>query len=537
MFSKSLNLFCLAFCFLATDGMAKELTLDEVLASPSNPLHLESVLQSNSSSALITKNSGGQISLTGLDGTFYTLTFPAGSVQLDIQITMTETKDLKLNNVAFGSFGVQIYPDGLELIQPAMLEIKTNRPLNPKTFSIITSKNDGTLGHIPALFNFKSQSVQLQLFHFSNYAATDEEKIQEIIDLGMADIEQIRITNWMNRLLLTQKLTNAEIEGIIFKSLQEVAVKVVAPKLASVSTCTGGSEALDSFNSLSRQASLFGIDMDKVLKEDQMQAYLDARALTASLCLREARQYCHVDHNIPEAVKIWLRLGRYAGIFQDDQLTSAIDEASQKCLKFKFFMETDFMMGDGPTDIHGLTAVSEFDFKFTLGGTILAAVGFLNAQGITEPVHDFQAGTISIVDTYLNLETLVCLRTSLIATPGPIRVDNFIADMVAGRKPVLRIDDPNPEVRSQFLCRDPQDADSAFTMDLPPTGSEKYFLGIFHATHGQTGLDEMNKEGYFDLRNAIFANSPKYIEAVYNHIVDGVIHEVTTIVVHHTPED
>lgn len=517
---------------------AAEMTLDEVLASPSNPLHLKASLQTNSSSQLITTKTGGQILLTGLDGTKYTLTFPANSVPYDTTITMTETKETQINGVSFQSFGVQIYPDGMELIQPATLEIQTTRELQSKSLSIVTSKNDGSLAHIPALKVFKEKSLTLALFHFSNYAATDEEKIQEIIELGMADLENIRIINWLNQQLLKQKENsqNSDLETIYKKAIKDGIDKVVAPKLLHATTCTGGTDALSSFFYFTRVAALLSIDMDEIFKFDSNQAFVDAIALTKSLCLKEARQYCNADHNIPEAFRIWLVLNRFAGLLGDEKLSQAVEDAAQKCLKFKFFMETDFKMGEGK-DIHGLVAVSEFDLNFTIGGTLVAASGFLNSNGITEPLHDFQNGTISIIDTYLNIDSLICTRTSMAATPGPIQVDNFVADLVAGRAPVLRLADPNPEVKAQFLCRDPDSSDSAFPFDLPPYGAEKYFLGIFHATHGPTGLNEMNKEGYFDLRNAVFQNSSKYAEAVYNHIVEDVIHETTTIVIHHTPED
>ena len=538
MLTQSQNLFFVLTLLISTPLMATNLTLDQVLAAPANPLTLNATLQTNSASQQITKTGGGQITLQGQDGTIYTLTFPAGSIPYDLMITMTEIQNLQVNGTPFQSFGVQIYPDGLELIKPATLEIQTPRPLNPKTLSIVTSNNDGSLAHIPPLKDFKNQTVQLQLFHFSNYAASDEEKIQEIIDLGMADQEYTRISNWMSQQIRIQKLSgNVEYDKLFLQSLQDAVKKYVIPRLQSAKTCSGGNDALSGYYLIARQAALMSVDMDEVLGTNEQQAFLDAIAITKSLCLQEARQLCHGEHNIPAAIKIWLSLSRFAALLGDNDLTVAIESAAQKCMNFKFFMQTDFKMGEDALNLHGLVAVSEFDFSFTIGGTLVTATGFLNAQGITEPLHDFQAGTITIVDTYLNLDTMVCNRISMNATPGPIMIDNFVGDLLAGRQPVLRLVDPNPEVNARFLCHDVNDPKTEFPMDLPPYGSEKYFLGIFHATHGETGLNEMNKEGYFDLKNAVFQNAPKYAEAVYNHIVDGVIHEVTTIVIHHTPED
>ncbi len=540
-FFNSLSFILISLLVLTSN--AKQMTLDEVLAANANPLSLQASLQKNSSTKLITNAAGGQISLKGLDGSEYTLTFPAKSVSYDINITMTETKDLKVNGTAFQSFGVQLHPDGLELVQHAILEIKTKRALNTKKLSLITSQNDGKVAHVPYLKSFSTQSVKFALFHFSNYAATDEERVQEIIDLGMADTESVRINNWFNRQILgfrRQALNdgadNEELAKFYRNSLKEAVDKVVIPKLKSAKTCEGGNEALRSYFIVSRQAGLFSMTIDEILGADGVAAFRDARAITTSLCLQEARQYCNVEHNIPPALKIWLTLSRFAGLLGDEELLETVNDTAEKCMKFKFFMQTDFKLGEGQ-EFNGLIGVSEYDFGFTIAGTIISAAGFLKDNGVTEPVHDFQEGEITITETYFNVEDFTCSRISMTATPGPIGVDNFVGDMLANRKPVLRITGPNPSVNARFRCSDNETPPNVFEMDLPPVGSEKYFLGLFHATHGETGLDEMDKEGHFVLKKAVFQNKAKFVEAVYNHVVEDVVREVTTVIVTHTPEE
>lgn len=537
------SLILVFICFFALDSNALQMTLDEVLAAKANPLTLEASLQTNSSTKLITNAAGGQLSLKGLDGSEYTLTFPAKSVPYDINITMTETKDLKVNGTAFQSFGVQLYPDGLELIQPAILEIKTKRAMKPLTLSLVTSKNDGTNAQVPYLQSLNTQTMKLNLEHFSNYAVTDEEKVQEIIDLGMADTEALRINNWFNRQMLEYQrqvlLDNADNEALAKfyrNSLKEAVNKVVIPKLKSVKTCEGGNEALNSYFLVSRQAGLFSMTMDEILGADGVASFRDARAMTTSLCLKEARQYCNVGHDIPPAFKIWLSLSRFAGLLGDEELLETVNDSAEGCMKFKFFMQTDFKMGEGQ-EFNGLIAVSEYDFGFTIAGAVISAAGFLKDNGVTEPIHDFKNGEITITETYLNLEDLTCSRVSMTATPGPIGVDNFIGDMLANRKPVLRITDPNPSVSAKFRCRDNETPPNVFEMDLPPIGADKYFLGLFHATHGPTGLNEMDNEGHFVLKEAVFQKKAKYAEAVYNHVVEDVIREVTTVIVTHTPDE
>ena len=529
--------------FFALDSNAKQMILDEVLAAKANPLTLQASLEKNSSTKLITNAAGGQLSLKGLDGSEYTLTFPAKSVPYDINITMTETKDLKVNGTAFQSFGVQLYPDGLELIQPAIFEIKTNRAVKPLTLSLITSKNDGTNTQVPYLQSLNTQTLKLSLEHFSNYAVTDEERVQEIIDLGMADTEGLRLNNWFNRQILEYRrqalLDNADNEALANfyrNSLKEVVNKVVIPKLKSAKTCEGGNEALNSYFLVSRQAGLFSMTMDEILGADGVASFRDARAMTTSLCVKEARQYCNIEHDIPAAFDILFKLSRTASILGDEELLETVNDSAEKCMKFKFFMQTDFKMGEGQ-EFNGLIAVSEYDFNFNLTGTLMFAAGLEQDVGGANPNHDFKNGEINITETYINLEDFTCSRISMTATPGPIGIDNFIGDMIAGRKPVLRITDPNPSVSAKFRCRDNETPPNVFDMDYPPIGAEKYFLGLFHATHGPTGLNEMDNEGHFVLKEAVFQKKAKYIEAVYNHVVEDVIHEVTTVIVTHTPEE
>ncbi len=537
------SLFFAIISLFALTSNAKQMTLNEVLAAKANSLSLQASLQKNSSTKLITNAAGGQISLKGLDGSEYTLTFPAKSVSYDINVTMTETKDLKVSGTAFQSFGVQLHPDGLELVQHAILEIKTKRTLSTNKLSLITSQNDGKVAHVPYLKSFSTQSVKLNLFHFSNYAVTDEERVQEIIDLGMADTESVRLNNWFNRQMLEYRrqalndgADNEALANFYRNSLKEAVNKVVIPKLKSAKTCEGGNEALRSYFLVSRQAGLFGMTMDEILNADGVAAFRDARMLTTSLCLKEARQFCNVEHNIPPALKIWITLSRFAGLLGDEELLETVNDSAEKCMKFKFFMQTDFKMGEGQ-EFNGLIAVSEFDFNFNLTGTFLSAARLENDNGTSTSIHDFKNGEITITETYVNIEDFTCSRISMTATPGPIGVDNFVGDLFAGRKPVLRISDPNPSVNARFRCRDNETPPSDFEFDFPPIGAEKYFLGLFHAAHAATGLDEMDSEGHFVLKKAVFQNKAKFVEAVYNHVVEDVIREATTVIVTHTPED
>lgn len=75
--------------------------------------------------ATVSATKGGTLTATGPDGTSYTLTLPAGAVDVDTVITMIPIDELGGEEVAFDGLvgGVELKPDGLVLREPGLLEI------------------------------------------------------------------------------------------------------------------------------------------------------------------------------------------------------------------------------------------------------------------------------------------------------------------------------------------------------------------------------------------------------------------------------
>ncbi len=385
--------------------------------------------------------------------------------------------------------------------------------------------------------SINGSNVTLQLFHFSNYLVSEDELVQETIDLGQASLESIRIENWMNRKL--EQLVKSGNQRVFLdeykKALEEMLKQVVIPKILAAKTCEGGADALAQFLTWNRQGVVMGFDMATMVGPGGQSAFADVVQSTQSLCFKEARQLCKVENKVLEAVLKYLRIQRVAGMMGDESLVGVVDDDARQCLKFKFFMETEFWMGEQRSVSHGLTAMSEFEITFTLNGIIASAAGFTNKKGENSRLYDFQEGKVAVYDFYMNNVPMICTRNSLNPADGTVEVANFIGDMMAGRKPQFLITGPNPLVTAQFTCVDPSEPKNKFTIDLPPNGAENYFQGLFFASHGETGLQENNKDGNFDLQKAVFKNDKKFIEAIYHYEVEDVVHEDSTFIVYHTP--
>jgi hypothetical protein len=98
-------------------------TLDSGTA---NPLSVKvSMDESTAATALIT-TAGGSLSATAADGTVFNLTLPADALFSDEQITLTPLTSVDGLPLSGGFVeGVQLSPDGLQLLEPATLTIST----------------------------------------------------------------------------------------------------------------------------------------------------------------------------------------------------------------------------------------------------------------------------------------------------------------------------------------------------------------------------------------------------------------------------
>ncbi len=136
-----------------------------------------------------------RLELSANDGTGYTwtLTIPPGALTESTTITMTPLSDLTSNDIPGRlASGVQLGPDGLQLLAPATLTISGGTPMG--TLVVLGGRHDGTemdiampAGDLPA--------AGVIIEHFSDYGAADAdatevEQYRKLAEAEYADLQK-----------------------------------------------------------------------------------------------------------------------------------------------------------------------------------------------------------------------------------------------------------------------------------------------------------------------------------------------------------
>jgi hypothetical protein len=115
---------------------------------------------------VVTAGSGGTLNTTGADGTQYTLSVPAGAVLSDLTLTMTPLSSVDGLGMSGGFVGgVQMNPDGVELLKPAKLTIvpRGGAPASGLTAAVYEG-NGANFGLVP---RDPGSGLSFELTHFS----------------------------------------------------------------------------------------------------------------------------------------------------------------------------------------------------------------------------------------------------------------------------------------------------------------------------------------------------------------------------------
>jgi hypothetical protein len=137
----------------------------------SDPFTVNVILdQPNTAEGLIPR-SGGTLTATGVDGTVFTLTIPAGALQQDTVITLTPITaipDLPLSGGLIA--GVDFKPEGLQFYQPATLTVATPTALDRRHLFGFGYTQDGEDLHLDSVF-VDDATLTFYLAHFSGVGA------------------------------------------------------------------------------------------------------------------------------------------------------------------------------------------------------------------------------------------------------------------------------------------------------------------------------------------------------------------------------
>ena len=269
---------------------------------------------------------GGVLKATGSDGTTYTLTIPKGALLAPTTITMTPWRDVEGVSAEGGPLvGVDLKPNGLELVRPARLVIDPPgaNPLDTESFAYLAN---GRQSHRYPL-NLDASNVVFDVFHFSGYGTYVGDNITvPVVPPNPANPEQA-----LNQAL--QQLTNeqrardqqgqppseewANQLQALMQSFYDVHVQ---PKLQGIRTdCAKAKQHNGFVLRWARRAALLFNGGEGFMAAEQ-RTVIRAVAAGVENCLNKAMQPC-VDKNnatqMREIMTFWRMLGVVGGTEPD----------------------------------------------------------------------------------------------------------------------------------------------------------------------------------------------------------------------------
>ncbi|MEK6222856.1 MAG: hypothetical protein N2D54_11475 [Chloroflexota bacterium] len=136
-----------------------------------NPLTVTPLLEEeNTVNMLVSPGEETSLSVTGADGTIFTLTFPAFALLSPVEISMTPVTALEGLPESDGPLhAVQLEPEGLTLMEPAMLTIQS--PSGSAGFTAFSTYAGGENFHLSPSFD-QNGAIKIPLMHFSTPGVT-----------------------------------------------------------------------------------------------------------------------------------------------------------------------------------------------------------------------------------------------------------------------------------------------------------------------------------------------------------------------------
>jgi hypothetical protein len=300
---------------------------------------------------------GGSLSLTGPDGTTYTLTIPAGALTDPEDITMTRIASIAGLPFAL-SGGVQLGPDGLQLVGPAKLVIDPPAPVplaERAAFSYLGAGKD--LHLYPTTLG--SDKLEYELLHFSAYGygkatEADRRAQAERVPSSREAWARQNLARAQQEMQLAQERGDDSGFGRWLSAL-EVAHHVWgnegvrAALQSAVDNDAAFQDAASEYLSWERQRQLLGLGDDALADELR-----DLFNQAVELLMQRARERCLNNKDPYQAIRM-LAIERMRQLLGFSDGSGDIFTDIDKCMRFKLEVDgtlendtdTDGILGDG----------------------------------------------------------------------------------------------------------------------------------------------------------------------------------------------
>ncbi len=317
---------------------------DDLFTAEAVPLDLAPVPDPATSVTATIGSAGGQLSVTGPDGTMYVLTIPEEDVPEGTLITMVPYSDVGgfPGRVPEHRVGVALYPEGMELAKPATLTITPPVPVPPAGVATLRSRVDGA----DATFVMHTVSdgvASIQVEHFSGWVAvfpiTDVE-IREVINQFVTDAAaefEATVAGMLERLRQKQFLGIASdelLENITTDAEQLVEWyerDVLQLYLLNASSgCFEAGRAIMAYVSYARIMELLGLGEDPRFKRPIPDDLLETRW---KLCAAEEFERCVKTGDFPSFQTFLLQIYQHNQLGGGAELPEGVEAEGQNYLR------------------------------------------------------------------------------------------------------------------------------------------------------------------------------------------------------------
>lgn len=348
----------------AAQGSQKDLSW--IFDSPADPIQVAVALDTGKTVEAVIPVEGGTVSVTGTDGTLYTLEIPSDALLNETTIGMTPVNSIA--DMPFGSertYAVQLSPEGLTFQNFATLTITPAEEIPLAEQIVFGYQGDGK-DLILAAPVVDSSEIKIQVLHFSGTGVTkgllaDIEPVRK--RLG-GDAER-RLDSALNAELIRVRQEGGDGESlaaIFTEAFKQFEEQVLKPRVeAAGESCANGQLAIQTVYQLERWRQLVGQGEGG----DPLAKYPGLRDKAWKVCIVEEFELCVEKHVIHRILAVWKGFERQYALMQGEG-ESALREARDltiKCLTFKLNFESTGTLNAAGSGFES-TVTSEIILRF-----------------------------------------------------------------------------------------------------------------------------------------------------------------------------
>ncbi len=337
-----------------------------IFDTPADPIQVAVSLDSGNTVEAVIPVEGGKLSVTGADGTLFTLEIPSDALLNETTIGMTPVASSA--DMPFGSgqtYAVQLSPEGLTFQNFAILTITPAQEIPIAEQITFAYQGDGK-DLILAAPVVDSSEIKILLLHFSGTGVTkgllaDIEPVRK--RLG-GDAER-RLDSALSAELIRIRQegeSGADLYALFEDAFLQYEEQVVKPRVdAAGESCANGQLAVQSVYQLERWRQLSGLSGDG----NPLAKYPGLIDKAWKVCIVEEFELCVEDHIIHRMLPMWMGFERQHALMPGEG-ESALREARDltiKCMTFNLKFESTGTLNEAGSGYES-TVTSDITLRF-----------------------------------------------------------------------------------------------------------------------------------------------------------------------------